>query len=81
MSKLPTAEEFFKNRREGEETEMYSFTVGYREDMIEFAKLHCEAALKAASENADTLKGEVYASKGCINKESILNAYPLNNIK
>jgi hypothetical protein len=44
-------------------------------------KLYVEAALKAASENADTLKGEVYASKGCINKESILNAYPLNNIK
>jgi len=77
MSKLPTAEEVYTD-----------FHFNYKGDnnsvieaMAEFAKLHVEAALKAASENADTLKGEVYASKGCIDKDSILNAYPLNNIK
>jgi len=53
------------------------------DSMIEFAKLHTEAALKSASEKASTsyseepLLGEVYN----INKESILNAYPLENIK
>lgn len=51
--------------------------------MIEFAKLHVEAALKAASENAEAIAepdyrgGEWYL----VNKESILNAYPLENIK
>lgn len=36
-------------------------------------KLHVEAALKAAAENADLLKTDVY-------KQTILNAYPLNLI-
>ena len=73
MSKIPTAEEFIDQN--------YNQSLQVQDFMIEFAKLHVETALKAASENVDTLKGEVYASKGCINKESILNAYPLNNIK
>lgn len=63
--------------------------------MIEFAKFHVEAALKAASEN-----GKVILDKDWVRKEetihpnqlvdsitikvyseSILNAYPLENIK
>ena len=48
--------------------------------MIEFAKLHVEAALKAASE-----KALVYADEGgyseFVDEDSILNAYPLENIK
>ena len=48
--------------------------------MIEFAKYHVELALKSASKNvivynyreSDTIK---------INKPSILNSYPLKNIK
>lgn len=54
-----------------------------RQAMIEFARLHVKAALKEASEKASTtyseepLLGEVYN----INKDSILNAYPLENIK
>jgi hypothetical protein len=53
--------------------------------MIEFAKLHVEAALKEASEKADTIYVE---EDGCatgdyyeVDKDSILNSYPLTNIK
>ncbi len=52
--------------------------------MIEFAKLHVEAALKAASEKAEI---KYIEPDGCatgdyydIDKDSILNSYPLENI-
>jgi len=48
--------------------------------MIEFAKLHVTAALKAASE-----KAQVYADEGgyseFVDEQSILNSYPLEKIK
>jgi hypothetical protein len=48
--------------------------------MIEFAKMHVTAALKAASENAT-----VYADEGgyseFVDEQSILNSYSLDNIK
>lgn len=59
--------------------------------LIEFAALHVQAALKAASEKAKTtylnewnvedvkLIRQGHESK--IDKESVLNAYPLTNIK
>ena len=50
--------------------------------MIEFAKLHVEAALKEAS---DTKISGVYSKtkykRGDDDKNSILDAYPLTNIK
>lgn len=50
------------------------------EIMIEFAKLHVEAALKEASE-----KATVYADEGgyseFVDEQSILNSYSLDNIK
>ncbi len=74
-----------------------------KELMIEFAKLHVEAALKKASENAkwDSISNDIgfggsagydfidtdYAGDPCtgykisVNKDSILNAYPLDKIK
>ena len=48
--------------------------------MIEFAKLHVQEALKQASEKAITEQGEYYYEFE-INKDSIINAYPLENIK
>jgi len=55
--------------------------------MIEFAKMHVEAALKAASEQATNEtdyhwngEDEVPVT-GDMDKFSILNAYPLTNIK
>jgi hypothetical protein len=56
--------------------------------MIEFAKLHVEAALKAAGENAKiTERKKVIDNTGgyiripTIYKKHILNSYPLENIK
>jgi len=58
-----------------------------REQKIEFAKLHVEAALKSAIENAtiDDIgspngDGE-WMYCGIVDKDSILNSYPLDNIK
>lgn len=54
----------------------------FMEAMIEFAKYHVENALKKASEKAeiewDGLPG--IGEFQCVNKESILNSYPLDNI-
>lgn len=103
MDKIPTAESFnFK----------YRYKIGKRlsgtlhreeefEMMIEFAKLHVEAALKKASENAQInviptdeeqwenipeviTSDDIIDNEGImleIDEKSILNAYPLDNIK
>ena len=65
MSTIPTAEEFYKSI-------VGDSPVGYTEEaMIEFAKLHVEMALKAASEDAE-MDDDYYQS---------LQVYPLTNIK
>lgn len=99
--KIPTAAEFYS-----------SFVIKYKSDgktldlMTQFAKLHVEAALKAACEKAELedidkpedffeyngvngfskiLNKNVLAFEGyyhvCINSDSVLNAYSLENIK
>ena len=81
MSKIPTAKLILT----GKETCDLEYPTVSKHDaleaMIEFAKLHVEAALKEAEK--ETIK---YVSKTIIelnmyNKNSILNAYPLENIK
>ena len=47
--------------------------------MIEFAKLHVEAALEEA--NRKVIVTYYYDEGIRVNKDSILNAYPLENIK
>ena len=86
-----TAEEFLENV--GVFTSPVSGLESYlqadvKASMIEFAKLQVEAALKAAGENAKMLDDkECWRNCSCehpckiINKESILNAYSLENIK
>jgi len=67
MSKLPTAEEFLK--REDLPTDILSGDdINYA--MVEFAKLHVEAALKTAS-------GQAFSDS----KYAVENSYPLDNIK
>jgi len=69
---IPTAEEFEESH--GNDPYM----------LIKFAKLHVEAALEEAAYNAEIMderdgdsgEGAIY-----INKQSILKAYPLTNIK
>ena len=64
----------------------------YPEMMIEFAKLHVKAALEAAYKKADLKeeeKGDEQICFSCndfgdsyvLDKNSILNSYPLENIK
>ncbi len=70
-----TAVEFFNKGNFNNVTDM----------LIDFARLHVEEALKEASKKAKTKK--IYRGtdssmlvKKVIDKESILNAYPLTNI-
>jgi hypothetical protein len=75
MNKIPTAEAFAKPHRKS----VLGYDVLTVDEAIEFAKLHVEAALKAAAENADLIDIDRFAFK--IDKDTILNAYPLKNIK
>jgi len=83
MSKLPTAEELFKTEYSIMDAEYPEMAAHVRRKVIEFAKLHVEAALKAAGENAiakenpaDYGTGEIW-----VDEKSILNAYSLDKIK
>ena len=92
MSKIPTAEEILIKEsillKTIEESSNFPLNltrdthIGTAKDiktaMIEFAKLHVKEALQKAYENADL---EYYGDEVCYNKDSILNAYPLENIK
>jgi len=74
---IPTAEEVMQNHLDPHDclrvSKCYDMTL---DAMIEFAKLHVEAALKAASELEETNGTEGYK----IYADSILTAYPLENI-
>jgi hypothetical protein len=83
MSKMPTAEEFLNtfNRKVNDTLEQ-----GVQEAMIEFAKLHVEAALKAAATNGEVKEelGNPYDTESkyyVVDEQSIIKAYPLTNIK
>jgi len=77
MKNIPTAKEFLKEFLKNNPKGTYD------KCMIEFAKLHVEKALKITSEKAECyLAGrpgdyQYYEVKS----SSILNAYPLENIK
>ena len=82
--KTPTAEEFRISQRVSIEQDLFNSDL--HELMIEFAQLHVKAALEAAANNAETKEeafygvDEIYYTK-IVDRESILNAYPLDNIK
>lgn len=104
MSKIPTAEEFFKETSPNDEYGLRAklITLGMQkmiyQIMVRFAKLHVQAALEAASDKA-TMCHRIYHKDGCVEDTdigqeinvdtdyygvfipSILNSYPLNNIK
>jgi len=75
MNKIQTAEEFAKPHRKS----VLGYDVLTVDEAIEFAKLHVEAALKQATECAEVnvLNYNDYE----VDKKSILNSYPLENIK
>jgi hypothetical protein len=76
MEKIPTAREFYDKHDSDDCVVM----------MIDFAKMHVEAALKKASENAKIRydysgnTGSEYCDE-FVDKDSILNSYPSENIK
>lgn len=78
MNTIPTAGEFFNKRLAAVTQEECNGKSPMMQVMIEFAKLHVEAALKAATENVEYTKDS--AGNDMVDKESILNAYPLTNI-
>ena len=65
MEKIPTAEAFLKMNN----IKAYPIDT---QMMIEFAKLHVEAALKEAA-NSVVIQG--------VNSKCVINSYPLTNIK
>lgn len=78
MEKIPTVEEFLEDN-------LSNPTKGWSEKkrLIEFAKLHVKAALEAASENATAYREEDMrgGTWTLVDKDSVINSYPLNNIK
>lgn len=74
---IPTAEELLKNNflliENNKTCEAHTHLVV--KQMIEFAKLHVEAALKEASSQAH------WDGSDGVNIKSILNSYSLTNIK
>ena len=87
---IPTAESFYDKKDKN------GLPMSFNEKMVEFAKLHVEAALEAASNNAVLSSYDNKANKSGESlftsitsndvewrpcSESILNAYPLTLIK
>ena len=81
MDKIPTVEEFFKKYSDNTSLAegYYDYLVekdSFKEAMIEFAKLHVEAALKEAE-----IAGQNNWGNSKKMKDAILNSYLLENIK
>lgn len=82
---VPTSEEILElhyNMDRDEDGHPVYYDWSAKDAMIAFARLHVEAALKAASENVRyreqiTMQGV----QRTFSVNSILNAYPLENIK
>lgn len=81
MNNIPTAEEFAL--QDGWHKVIDHVT---KTRMVEFAKLHVQAALKVASENVKVdieIEDSFFQTNviKIVKKDSILNSYPLTNIK
>ena len=74
MAKIPTAEELI-DLRVGTRSKWVA------ELMIEFAKLHVEAALKDALESIPCLDSSTDIATYEEVEDSVLTSYPLDNIK
>lgn len=78
MNQVPTTEEFLQNHLQishfyDDKTDrMVCFSDDVQQAMIEFAKMHVQAALKAAAENSVKMSAT---------QATIENSYPLENIK
>jgi hypothetical protein len=86
--KIPTSRELFDKYACTSWLEPDGFIVSvdkesFEKALLEFAKLHVQAALKAADDNADVTVIDVDMTGAIwgVDSETILNAYPLENIK
>jgi hypothetical protein len=77
MEQIPTAEAFFKIKkcRVFSNGEVKDITIS---DILEFTKLHVEAALKEATKS---LPYDDKMNQSLLDSMVILNSYPLENIK
>jgi hypothetical protein len=86
MKKVPTAEDFLQDHHQishfydDKTNNMVCFSDDVQKAMIEFAKLHLEAQKKAILKNAKLKKVNFWGGE-VIDKNSILNSYPLDKIK
>ena len=84
---MKTAEEFLKNFNEEENNIDKLYYDSYvKKAMIRFAKMHVQEALRLASIEAEVEHElsnpyDPNSEYQIVNKDSILNAYPLENIK
>jgi len=74
MNTIPTAKEFWDSKCKTDELKSPG------DIMIEFAKMHVEVALKEAIK-VEVWEQRSYRGLSELEKDSILNAYPLENIK
>jgi len=88
MSNIPTAEKLLEEHfiSVDKSNIKYGHYFVIKEAMKEFAKLHVEAALKEASKKAECCADAIVdlghtIIEAYVEKDSILNAYPLTNIK
>jgi negative regulator of sigma E activity len=92
MKNIPTAEELLLavviDNNNSFDLNDFKITSDVTKAMVEFAKIHVQEALKQASQNVKT-KEEWWQDNGnpngfsytAVDRDSILNAYPLTNIK
>jgi hypothetical protein len=74
---MKTAEEFLDHISENGK-----YTFDWKEFGILFARYHVEQALQAAADNVELCDFDAHGEYGPdIDEESILNSYPLENIK
>lgn len=87
MADIPNSSEFFRGCMMGHQSVYNRDQICFIRKAVEFAKLHVEATLEAAAKQACTShtpfdngsdEGGVMIG---VNKDSILSAYPLTNIK
>jgi hypothetical protein len=78
-NKIPTAEEFIQELQteQGEQEYTLLYKIDVPKKMIEFAKLHVEAALKGCLNKYHHASEENYD----FGSSEIMNSYPLSNIK
>jgi hypothetical protein len=82
MEQIPTAEELIDKTGSHEFWQEFHWVKEDLNDkMIEFARLHVEAALKAAFINGELTHIKYTENDYCIDEKSIINSYPLENIK